>query len=171
MVSHLSVFVWPLMPCHQQLVSVMSNWSNNTIHIELSLQYCGELQEGNVETAGSRHPSVRHQRVSFLPEVERRLLKLATFQQSARRQISVSSRKQAETQGYYECGECALTTRISHLTLISKLTLFDSTLSSLFRCLIVWWNVWVVWCRYVEAADVESKQSSDSHCQPEGLVQ
>lgn len=114
----------------------MSNWSNNTNHIELALQYYGEWQEGNVETAGSRHPSVRHQRFSFLPEVERRLLKLAIFQQSGRRQISLSTRQQAETQGYYECGECALTTRKSHLTLISKMTLFDSTLSSRFWCLI-----------------------------------
>lgn len=140
--SHLSVFLWPLMPCHQQLVSFMSNWSSNTNYIELALQYDGEWQEGNVEAAGSRHPSVRHQRFSSVPDVERRLLKLATCQQSGRLQISLSTTKQAETQSYYECGECGLATRISHLTLISKMALFDCTLSSRFWCLIDGMSGW-----------------------------
>lgn len=77
---------------------------------------------------------------------------------------------QAETQGYYECGECALTTRISHLTLISMLTLFDPTLSSLFRCSIDGMFGWFdagIW----KLRMLSRNRASDSHCQPEGLGQ
>lgn len=62
-------------------------------------------------------------------------------------------------------GECALlTTRMSHLTLISKKALFDSTLPSRFWCVIDGMVGWF-------DADVASEQSSASHCQLEGVVE